>query len=102
MKPGPSRRLLKIVRSRSAKERSRVLRPQDSYPTSYVRSPQDLSVVLRPTSAGPKKGPGDLSVGPSIWKEVGLSVINRRSGLVRRTDRRGAKIYGPLRGPEAP
>ena len=35
-------------------------------PTSYVCSPQDLSVVRSPTSAGPKKGPGDLSVGPSV------------------------------------
>ena len=37
-------------------------------------SPEDLSYVRSPQSAGPKKGPGDLSVGPSIWKEVGLSI----------------------------
>ena len=29
-----------------------------------------MEVVRSPESAGPKKGPGDLSVGPSIWKEV--------------------------------
>ena len=29
-----------------------------------------LSYVRSPESAGPKKGPGDLSVGPSIWREV--------------------------------
>ena len=40
-------------------------------------SPEDLSVVRSPQSAGFIRSPEDLSVGPSIWKEVGPSVINR-------------------------
>ena len=37
---------------------------------SSVRSAKERSRVRSPESAGPKKGPGDLSVGPSIWREV--------------------------------
>ena len=43
-------------------------------PGSGVRRAKERSRVRSPQSAGPKKGPGDLSVGPSIWREVGLSI----------------------------
>ena len=75
---------------RSPESAGFILRPESGvrriYPTSGVRSPQSggflsvglsirrrtihMEVVLRPQSAGFIRSPEDLSVGPSIWKEV--------------------------------
>jgi len=56
------------------KNQARVQIDSAFYPRSgairQVRSAKERSRVRSPESAGPKKGPGDLSVGPSIWREV--------------------------------
>ncbi|KGN59278.1 hypothetical protein Csa_001439 [Cucumis sativus] len=44
-------------------------------------------------SAVPKKGPGDLSVGPSIWKEGVRSPES--AGFIRRTIKERSKVRSP-------
>ena len=53
-----------------------------------------MEVVRSPESAGPKKGPGDLSVGPSIWKEGSVLILLTEGAKNLRRSHRNQKYEG--------